>query len=889
MCFQTVFASDVGIQSVEARVTGSDIAITQLPGTTVVEKAYDDSFLSVTGYAEDGVSDRTGYYKEYLEYNRLLKEKWIADGNKAEDYVMQNTENYYVANNEEEFCMAVAFQCKVIELAADINLGYKYLEANEIDSWGVVGENIAANKYLPISSPDLMEDGVSKINFSDINGMTIFSRNGSTVYHCEFNFYNCTDIVIRNIGMQGMNEWDDTERNANAGGNGAGGHKRYDWDFIALNECKNIWIDHCTLGIAYDGSIDVSGGSTATISWCVIGKPDEVLLEEMHRTMDYMEELYQKGEGHQFYTALRDGGATKEQIFEFSLLNDKVHAFSENDSEYDKNIYDRVTLAYNYYENSVQRVPQIRSGNAHMFNCWVNSDAYRKIHTELSDASIGKQIDGNGNSISPITYAARKGCSTLGLCRANSVLGGGTIGTDTCVFEGVINPIISTEVEESTIYNTGVLTGAVNHNLIVNSSTRDYGKEVYIGSSWDHNGENGFVSGSYWNGNKVSINDFKWAKWKDITKDSSKASDTVEYVPEKDSWAYGEFYQKYYIGQEKLEYEYQIVPLEDVKTTLSSHSGCGKVVLDEEQWLSAKYQTEQEKCKVSFQYDVVGVINPTILVEAGQTVGLLETMEKTGYTFDGWYTREYYLEEDEDETILLYNEIPFTEETVVTEDTCVYARWKVNMYKVYLELNGGTTTGPKFYECEYNSVFMFNRIDLSLISKDGYQLDGWYKDADLKKKLLYVSVADEDVTIYAKWKENAEEPSETPGVSDSPEPSATPDVSDSPEPSAAPDVSGSAQPSAAPDVSGSPEPSAAPDVSDKPQPSSNPNDIATGVKGDVTGNGKIELDDAQLVLKAALKIIKLEAEQEKMADYDQDNKVELDDAQMILKKALKII
>lgn len=58
--------------------------------------------------------------------------------------------------------------------------------------------------------------------------------------------------------------------------------------------------------------------------------------------------------------------------------------------------------------------------------------------------------------------------------------------------------------------------------------------------------------------------------------------------------------------------------------------------------------------------------------------------------------------------------------------------------------------------------------------------------------------------------------------------------------------------------------------------------------GDIDGNGKVDLTDAQLVLKAALKINTLTDAQFKAADTNGDGKVDLTDAQKVLKVALKI-
>lgn len=60
-------------------------------------------------------------------------------------------------------------------------------------------------------------------------------------------------------------------------------------------------------------------------------------------------------------------------------------------------------------------------------------------------------------------------------------------------------------------------------------------------------------------------------------------------------------------------------------------------------------------------------------------------------------------------------------------------------------------------------------------------------------------------------------------------------------------------------------------------------------KGDVNDDGNVGLSDAQLTLKAALKITNLDEDSEKAADVDGSAGITLADAQLILKYALKII
>lgn len=63
----------------------------------------------------------------------------------------------------------------------------------------------------------------------------------------------------------------------------------------------------------------------------------------------------------------------------------------------------------------------------------------------------------------------------------------------------------------------------------------------------------------------------------------------------------------------------------------------------------------------------------------------------------------------------------------------------------------------------------------------------------------------------------------------------------------------------------------------------------TPKKGDLDGDGKVKLKDAQLALRAALNLIRLTDEQIKVADLDENGKVNLKDAQMILRGALNLI
>ena len=60
------------------------------------------------------------------------------------------------------------------------------------------------------------------------------------------------------------------------------------------------------------------------------------------------------------------------------------------------------------------------------------------------------------------------------------------------------------------------------------------------------------------------------------------------------------------------------------------------------------------------------------------------------------------------------------------------------------------------------------------------------------------------------------------------------------------------------------------------------------LKGDMNKNQIIDLEDAQIVLKMALKIVESQESDILMADVDEDIDVTLSDAQKVLRAALKI-
>lgn len=89
-------------------------------------------------------------------------------------------------------------------------------------------------------------------------------------------------------------------------------------------------------------------------------------------------------------------------------------------------------------------------------------------------------------------------------------------------------------------------------------------------------------------------------------------------------------------------------------------------------------------------------------------------------------------------------------------------------------------------------------------------------------------------------------------------------------------VAGTAEPE--PSVTQEPDASA----TTEPDPTTEPG------LGDVNADGKVDLADAQLLLKAALKLVTLISQQKAVADVDGNGMIQLADARKLLKVALKL-
>ncbi|SFS09946.1 pectate lyase family protein, partial [Anaeromicropila populeti] len=528
-------------------VTAASVAISQIPGTVRTFSSYNDNFMSVTGFAAGGIQDRSKYV---------------------------NTSYHVKVSTERAFLNAIlaaqSGTVKLIEVQNNLNLGYLELglSSSEVTKYSFVSKY--GNPTYGFTNPVMQTSGVSKLNISNTNGLTIFSTNGSTINHVEFKLQSSSsDIVFRNLSFDGMYQFDDT-----------GLHKEVGWTFIKINGANDVWIDHCSFAIAADGMLDIENGSSGvTLSWCKFGleaSENPGTSSAIYQSVTYMEQKYNSGSlsSTSRYYKLRKAGATKSQIMAYEAFHSKCHLVGSGDKDYvnyvdsngkvtlDGNQRLELTMAYCYYINLGQRMPMIRQGKGHLVNCYFDNSSHLTLHygnsafTQYGAYNISRGID------------ARNGAS---------------IGADTCVYNYVDSPIIGSEMQGD---DTGSMSApwdtlfanAYNHSLIVNSQVTTRSGSTYTGSSWDNNGSNLFTSGFTWH-DKSTIGKWAWSSSIVGSQNMSKSNPPSTAF----SFTYG--------YSESLPYSYYALPLNEVKSVIKSKAGASKISLTAAKWAAISYGT----------------------------------------------------------------------------------------------------------------------------------------------------------------------------------------------------------------------------------------------------------------------------------------------------------
>lgn len=169
-----------------------------------------------------------------------------------------------------------------------------------------------------------------------------------------------------------------------------------------------------------------------------------------------------------------------------------------------------------------------------------------------------------------------------------------------------------------------------------------------------------------------------------------------------------------------------------------------QITLDSNTTVYAKWnEATKPTYTLTFNTNGGSSINP-VTKEEGSTVTLSGyTTSKTGYTFAGWYLDA---ELTRNVTLITLN-----------TNTTVYAKWiltqsgggigggEQSSYTLTLKNPDGTIIAR--IEKSADTEIKLDKLEYS---KDGYVLEGWYKDKAFTDKVTTVKL-DKSITLYAKW------------------------------------------------------------------------------------------------------------------------------------------
>jgi pectate lyase len=282
---------------------------------------------------------------------------------------------------------------KVIEIMNDLSLG-----------WNEVGPTVQAvgpfrANTAPLLHPVLLNVGESLIDIKPRSGLTIFSANGASIKHCNFNIKSCNNVIVRNLKFDENWEWDESTK---------GQYDRNDWDFITLGNggaVSNIWIDHCTFTKSYDGIVDTKAGCSAiNLSWCEY-TGDDGATNTNSWVWQQINSLESNKTSYAMYNFLRANGFSTTNIVTIIQGHDKTHLAGQNDLD---SANATISMTFHHlWLNSVwdRCVPRLRAGNVHDYNLYVDDTlvlAAKRLRNTIVNASSNLIAKLNN---SPPTYS----------------------------------------------------------------------------------------------------------------------------------------------------------------------------------------------------------------------------------------------------------------------------------------------------------------------------------------------------------------------------------------------------------------------------------------------------------------------------------------------------
>jgi pectate lyase len=117
----------------------------------------------------------------------------------------------------------------------------------------------ASVKVVHVSGTITIPSG-GRISFQNQSGKTIYGLPGSKIESHDqtkdgsgiLYIKNCSNFIFKNLTFEGPGAYDVDG-----------------WDNMTLDNCKNVWVDHCEYQDGIDGNLDVKNASDyISITWC---------------------------------------------------------------------------------------------------------------------------------------------------------------------------------------------------------------------------------------------------------------------------------------------------------------------------------------------------------------------------------------------------------------------------------------------------------------------------------------------------------------------------------------------------------------------------------------------------------------------------------------------
>jgi len=282
-----------------------------------------------------------------------------------------------VVQNEIEFLDALMdTSVKVIQIESDLSLGSKEI-TNQLSEAGKSLSSYSnvyrAHSRQPLTHPTLLETGVGQVRLNDRSDLMIYSKTGVKIKHAAFQIERSTNVVIRNLHLSELWEWDEYSE---------GQYKRNDWDYFSLKDVNGIWFDHLTFDQVYDGIIDLREHSqNVTLSWSKLNFNPNAFIDTQ------INHLEGNRSSHPYYDSLRTEGISVEDLKLFSSFQKK--GFNLGNTT-DGDGFEDITMTFHHLEvfNLMDRMPRLRKGDVHLYHMILDNTLLYQTRLVLNSPNL---------------------------------------------------------------------------------------------------------------------------------------------------------------------------------------------------------------------------------------------------------------------------------------------------------------------------------------------------------------------------------------------------------------------------------------------------------------------------------------------------------------------